>query len=227
MTIILAIESSTDGCSVALRRGKEIWDRFVIAPRQHTDLLLPMMQEILAEAQLSLSALDAIAFGQGPGSFMGVRLATGVAQGLAFGIDRPVVPVSSLQALAQQGAETFSSKAIVAAWDARMNEIYWGCYVQDEKNILQPFTKESVSAPKSIVLPQGHPWILIGNAWQVYKTQLNVLPPSSSSQLLYPRAREIAILGAFYFESGCMLSAEYAAPQYIREEVAWKKDDKA
>ncbi len=135
MAKILAVDTSTEACSAALLLGEKIDERFEIAPRRHTSLILPMVEDLLNEQSMRLTDLDAIAFGQGPGSFMGLRIAVGVAQGLAFGANLPVVPVSSLQALAQAAYWKTSCKTILAGWDARMQAIYWGAYVLREKQM--------------------------------------------------------------------------------------------
>nr|VFJ96912.1 MAG: tRNA threonylcarbamoyl adenosine modification protein YeaZ [Candidatus Kentron sp. H]VFJ97120.1 MAG: tRNA threonylcarbamoyl adenosine modification protein YeaZ [Candidatus Kentron sp. H]VFK02851.1 MAG: tRNA threonylcarbamoyl adenosine modification protein YeaZ [Candidatus Kentron sp. H] len=125
---ILAIDTATDACSVALHLDGEYWGRHELAPRQHAEILLPRIRELLSEAGLSLNHLDALAFGRGPGAFTGVRIATSVAQGLAFGADLPVVPISSLHALAQGAWRERGERNLLAALDARMGEVYWGAY---------------------------------------------------------------------------------------------------
>src|SRR3989338_3796333 len=134
---ILAFDTATDACSAALLAGESVFSRFEIAPRQHAKLLLPMIQDLLQQAKIELSDLNVIAFGCGPGSFMGVRLATGMAQGLAFGLQIPVIPISTLQILAQTFFEKTGAKKIIAGWDARLHEIYWGFYVCDKNNVMQ------------------------------------------------------------------------------------------
>jgi tRNA threonylcarbamoyladenosine biosynthesis protein TsaB len=200
-----------------LWQDHQVIDRFALAARQHSNLLLGMVAELLAEAQIKLKNLDGVAYGQGPGSFMGVRLATGVAQGLAFGADLPVIGISSLQALAQQGQQELQEDAIVAGWDARMQEIYWGCYIKDDHGLMQPCDLEQVSSPASIEFPKGRDWVVVGNAWETYADKIKLI---GKSYLLYPRAREVAILAAQYPK---LISPEQAEPHYLRQQVAWKK----
>ena len=135
MTKLLAIDTSTEACSAALGIGGDVRERYEFAPRQHAELILPMVDALLAEGQIKLKDLDGLAFGRGPGAFTGVRIATGVIQGLAFGAGLPVVPVSSLAALAQGAAPGHSS--IMSAFDARMGEVYWGAFAVDKQGLVR------------------------------------------------------------------------------------------
>ena len=128
---ILAIDTATDACSVALHLDGDYREIHELAPRRHAEILLPRIRTLLSEAALSLRDLDALAFGRGPGAFTGVRIATGVIQGLAFGADLPVVPISSLHALAQGAWRERGEGNVLAAFDARMGEVYWGAYRLD------------------------------------------------------------------------------------------------
>ena len=121
---ILALDTSTEACSAALLIDTEIHQRYEVAPREHGALILPMIETLLSEAGCAPTQLDALAFGRGPGAFVGVRIATGVAQGIAFAADLPVIPVSSLAAMAQ----SVEHGNVYSAIDARMNEVYWGAY---------------------------------------------------------------------------------------------------
>ena len=150
MKKILAFDTATDACSVALLVGEKIIVRHEIAPRLHSQLLLPMIQDLLTEANIALSALEAVAFGCGPGSFMGVRLATGMAQGLAFGLSIPVIPISTLQVIAQTAYEKTGKKKIVAGWDARMQEVYWGKYACDDQGIMQSEQEDALCTVEKI-----------------------------------------------------------------------------
>ncbi|NNJ83882.1 MAG: tRNA (adenosine(37)-N6)-threonylcarbamoyltransferase complex dimerization subunit type 1 TsaB, partial [Gammaproteobacteria bacterium] len=132
---ILAIDTATDACSVSLHMDGQYRDSHEIAPRKHAEILLPRIEALLSAAALSPRDLDALAFGRGPGAFTGVRIATGVIQGLAFGADLPVVPISSLHALAQGAWRERGEKNILAAFDARMGEVYWGAYQLDTTEV--------------------------------------------------------------------------------------------
>ena len=140
---ILAIDTATEACSVALLTDETCQEIFEIIPRQHTERVLPMVDEMLKKADLSLSQLDALAYNCGPGSFTGVRVATSVIQGLAFSADLPVIPVSSLAALAQLAYREEHKQKVLSAIDARMNEMYWGCY-QLENGLMRLIGKEKV-----------------------------------------------------------------------------------
>jgi tRNA threonylcarbamoyladenosine biosynthesis protein TsaB len=143
--IILALDTSTEACSVALWADGAVTERFELGS-QHSERILPMTQEALAEAGVALTQIDAVAFGRGPGSFTGLRICAGVAQGLAFGADVPVLPVSSLAALAQ-GIE---APGVLAAFDARMDQLYWGAYVRNARGLVELSGAEKVLAPRDI-----------------------------------------------------------------------------
>jgi tRNA threonylcarbamoyladenosine biosynthesis protein TsaB len=126
MTTLLALDTATEACSVAVLHDGRVHSHYEVIPRLHAQRLLPMIKQIMAEAGAPLSAIDAIAFGRGPGAFTGVRIAIGVVQGLAFGLDRPVLPVSNLAVLAQGAYRLHGARQVAAAIDARMDEVYWG-----------------------------------------------------------------------------------------------------
>lgn len=214
MAKILAFDTSTEACSAALLLEGEIHEQFEIAPRRHTALLLPMVDDLLKTHSLKLTDLDAIAFGQGPGSFMGVRIATSVAQGLAYGANLPVIPVSSLQALAQAAyTQTFSTNVLVG-WDARMDEVYWGAYTL-RKNIMQTVVLDRLDPPSEINPPFDSSFLAAGNAWEVYGLDFpNVLSD------VYPTAAAIAVLAAERYERGELQSPVAAQPLYLRNQVA-------
>lgn len=142
---ILAIETATEACSASLYLDGMIHERFEVAPRRHTELIVPMVRDLLAETQLKLEDLDVLAFGRGPGSFTGVRIAAGVVQGMALGADLPVVPVSTLEALALEALEESEAKYALVALDARMKEIYWGVYRRERKK------------DRAVTIPSRHP----------------------------------------------------------------------
>lgn len=226
---ILSFETATEACSAALLIDKEILQEFKIAPRGHAELLLSMIDRLLKQAKINQREIDAVAFGCGPGSFMGVRIATGIAQGIAYGLQRPVIPVSTLQALAQVAHDQHSIDHAIVGWDARMNEIYWGAYCLDENQIMQPVQEDQLSPPQSISFSfEGHPWIGVGNAWKVYENQfqsldknLDVLPHK-----LYPSAKGIAKIAASqYHDPHYLLSPLKVEPTYLRNKVAWKPNE--
>ena len=223
---ILAIESSSEAVSVALMVGDECLSRHEVAPRKHAELLLPYMDELLDQAGLSLQQLDALAFGCGPGAFTGIRIATGVIQGVAYAADLPVVAVSTLACLAQGARREEGRDKVLAAIDARMAEIYWGGYVANEDGLMIPVNKEYVIAPDHAPDVDGAGWYGTGSGWDTYKT---VLPPHYGVKLLgfdgnrLPNAIDVASLAKRDFNAGLAVSAELAQPVYLRNKVAEKK----
>ena len=143
---LLAIDTATEACSAALYIDGNILEKYEVAPRQHAELILPMIDALLAEAELELASLDGLAFGRGPGAFTGVRIATGIVQGLAFASDLPVVPVSTLAAMAQGAAN--QSNTILSAIDARMGEIYWAIFTVGDDGLVKPQSDEQVTKPE-------------------------------------------------------------------------------
>ncbi|WP_409525250.1 tRNA (adenosine(37)-N6)-threonylcarbamoyltransferase complex dimerization subunit type 1 TsaB [Nitrincola sp. MINF-07-Sa-05] len=238
MTRILALDTSTDACSVALLVDGEVQEDFRIAPRRHTHLLLPMVEAIMSDAGLSFGQLDAIAFGRGPGSFAGIRIATGAAQGLALAVDIPLIPVSTLQAMAVDAASRVADsrstdirtteKVFVAALDARMNEIYWSALQVDDDYAVTERLPEQVSSPQALILPADMTsWVAIGSGWRY----LDQMTPDIRDQVnnpdldLYPRAGAMLKLAERAFANGQLIQADDATPVYLRDEVAWKKKD--
>ena len=225
MTTILAIEAATDACSVALTHAGAVTERFQLASRRHAENILPMIDDLLQSVSLSIKQLDAIAFGVGPGSFLGSRLAAGVAQGLAYPHDCPLIPISTLQALAQQAAQQATEQLVISAWDARMGEIYWGCY-RAHAGVMQAVVADSVAPPDKVkaALPQASA-ILIGNAWQVYADALAITQDSAFDCMrdCYPQAKDMLPAAIYAFEQGDTISAELASPVYCRHPVTQKK----
>lgn len=226
MSRILALDTSTDACSVALYRDGELTEDFRVLPREHTRYLLPMVDQLLSEQRQALRELDAIAFGCGPGSFTGLRVCIGVVQGLAFGSGLPVVPVSSLRALAQTAlsdADFADGDCILAALDARMDELYWAGY-RLENGELQGLGDENLSAPERLMLPgdvSRQRWTGVGNGWR-YRERIGCRDRMQRiDEDLLPRASAVATLAAADVASGRTLPAEQALPTYLRDEVAW------
>lgn len=220
---ILAIDTSTEACSVALLSDTGCHEIFEIIPRQHTERVLPMVDQLLKQVDISLSQLDALAFNCGPGSFTGVRIATSVTQGLAFSNDLPVIPVSSLAALAQYAFREENKVKVLSSIDARMNEMYWGCYELD--NGLMKLTGEEKVSPITSVNSDGD-WHCLGSGWDNFETELKqseLVNITSFSRECFPHAQDIAVLAAGLYKQGKVVSAEHAIPSYIRDEVTWKK----
>ena len=210
MTTILAFDTATNACTVALLHQGIAYERFDIAPQQHTALLLPMIAELLAAQNLSRADIDVIAFGRGPGSFMGTRLATGIAHGLGYALDKPLVPVSTLQIIAQTAYDMHGVEHVVAAWDARMGEMYWGIY-QLQDGIMRSVVPDALSAPAELLdLPKEA--ALVGNAWSVYGID-------SAYSDCYPRASALLTIANHEAGLGRLQSAFSVEPIYIRDKV--------
>lgn len=224
---ILALDTSTENCSVALIIGDNIYARSEVSPRGHTSKILPMVDEVLREAGIKLVEVDALAFGRGPGSFTGVRIGIGIAQGLAFGADLPMIGVSTLAAMAQGTYRKHGAERVVSAIDARMSEVYWGQYIRQEAGDWAVVGEERVIAPeqlKDVVEADQYAWLCAGTGWQAYQEQLESVPVEcQSGEVLYPEAEDIAFLARFELEHGHTVSAEQASPVYLRDKVAWKK----
>jgi len=221
---ILAIETATEACSAALWIDGALTSRFEVAPREHTRLILPMMDELLAEAGVGLADLDALAFGRGPGAFTGVRIAAAVIQGAAFGAELPVVPVSTLAALAQQGLDADAPR-VLAALDARMGEVYWGAFEADAEGLAVAVGAEQVITPEAVPVPEGQGWRGVGSGWGTYEQILRERLGDRVGDVdpaAYPGAVEVARLAVRDFAAGLAVSAEQALPVYLRDKVAEK-----
>lgn len=222
---LLALDTATEACSAALSIDGEIISRYVLAPREHAHTIIPMMDELMAEAGISLSQLDAIAFGRGPGSFTGVRVAASLTQGVAYGAGLPVVPVSTLATLAQAAIEEEGSSHVLSAIDARMQEVYWGEYRKDEQGYATLAGKEQVIPPGKVPMSDGNDFVGIGSGWQTYADELKNRLGSRVSKTMpeaLPQARYVARLAALYFKQGLTVKAPEALPVYLRDNVARK-----
>lgn len=225
----LAIDASTEACSVALSLPcGRIEKRFELCPQSHSIVLLPMIDEVLKAANCQLNELDGLIFGQGPGSFTGVRIGVGVVQGLAFSAQLPVVGVSTLQAMAQQAYNDKKQAKVIAAIDARMGEVYCGYYEVDENGIMQAQKPEAVLKPELLseyLTNIELPCYGVGTGWQAYKSSLSALFNNSDNEknILYPDAQAMLILGKEKYAQGLSVTAENAQPVYVRDTVSWKK----
>lgn len=222
MANILAIETATDACSAALLINDSIQEKYQVAVREHARLILPMANSLLAEAGLKLSSLHAIAFGCGPGSFTGVRVAAGITQGLALGVDLPVLPISSLRIAAQTAYAETNFKKVLAVFDARMREIYWGAYVISNNGLMQEVIKDSLSKPEDINMPEDERWFGAGSGWDVYAPFLIKKLSGKVKNFdgkIYPHAREAAKLACADYLAGKAISADKALPIYLRSGV--------
>lgn len=215
---LLAFETATEGCSVALWLDGEVRERFELAPRRHAELALPWADALLADAGVARAHLDAIAVGRGPGAFTGVRLAIALGQGIALALDRPLVPVSTLEALAF-GAD---GERVLAAIDARMGEVYLGAFAR-EGDTLRPLMAETVIAPAQADIPEGDAWTAVGTGFAAAE---DALQARLQGRLVHvdatalPHAAAVARLGAAAFARGEGLPPERVEPAYLRDNVA-------
>lgn len=228
---ILAFELATEACSVALWIDGEVREQFELAPRRHAELALPWADRLLAESGVARSQLDAVAVGRGPGAFTGVRLAVAIAQGVALALDRPVLPVSTLAALAlgarRSGtglaAQDAGGARVLAAIDARMGEVYLGAFEVAEGEA-RPLADEAIGAPDAIALPAGATrWHGVGTGFSAAGGVLAERWADRLHQLdvaALPRAADVARLGAAAFAAGEAVAAEHVEPAYLRNNVA-------
>ena len=226
---LLALDTATEACSAALYVDGEVTQRFELAPRRHAALILPMLDSLLNEDGFSHSQLDAVAFGRGPGAFTGVRIAVGVAQGVAFGAALPVVPISSLAALAHGGFRTTGQRCVLAAMDARMGQLYWGVYRAEALGHVIGECDECVAAPEQVPLPDKPVWYGAGTGWGTHGAALRSRLGerlSGSDPAVYPSAEDVAHLAATAFATGEALPADHALPVYLRDQVAKKSAPK-
>jgi tRNA threonylcarbamoyladenosine biosynthesis protein TsaB len=216
---LLAIETATEACSVALLVDGEMRERFEVAPRRHTDLVLPWADELLAEAGLARTQLDAIAVGRGPGAFTGVRLAVALAQGMALALDLPVLPVSTLAALAWPARRTDGS--VLAAIDARMGEVYLGWF-RAEGQGLHAIGPEWMAVPSKVDIDAAS-LVGVGTGFaaaegalaEALMTRLVACDP-----VALPRASDLARLAALDFAAGRAIAPDQLEPAYLRDKVA-------
>jgi tRNA threonylcarbamoyladenosine biosynthesis protein TsaB len=226
---ILALDTATEGCSASLFIDGKLTSRELEFERGHAEHILPMIDSILLEAGLRLPEMDAIAFGRGPGGFTGVRLAASVTQGLAFGADLPVVPISNLTALAQRAFDlAFTPERVLVCSDARMQEVYWACFERAENGLARLLGEEHVGAPQSVTLPPT--WADapagsisgIGRGFRAYPALKEAIGSrvAVARDDLLPRAAEIARLAVLDVAAGRLLKPEEAIPVYLRDNVA-------
>lgn len=234
----LAIDASTEACSVALQvndalSGSKIYSCYELCPQSHSLQLLPMVDKLLKEANITLSQCDGLIFGRGPGSFTGVRIGVGVAQGLAFAADLPVIGVSSLQAMAQLAFTKHQQTKVFAAIDARMGEVYNAYFELDENNIMQVKTladqqTEAVTDPvlvqQRLINNVSFPVYGVGTGWDAYEEHLSSLKSNEGTpDVLFPSAEAMLSIGVAALVRGEGVKAEDAQPVYVRDTVSWKK----
>lgn len=226
---ILCVDTSTEACSVAVLKQNDIEqvikDSFMLAPREHTTKILPTVESVLAEAQLTIKDIDVVAYGRGPGSFTGVRIGISIAQGLAFGLEKPMVGVSTLQAMAQQAYKTQQVSDVYAAIDARMGEVYYAHYqlvgdlmtLQNEEVVIKPadiLTLELTVIEKAA---------LVGTGWKVYPELLDYFSVATLLDIEFPSSYYMLEQVIADMQQGLAVQPEIATPVYLRDKVTWKK----
>lgn len=219
---ILAIDTSTQACSAAIYNGQDFYEQFDILPRQHAKSILPMIESVLTASGLTRNDIELLAFAHGPGSFTGLRIAASAIQGLAFALDKPVVGISTLRALAQTAFREHKVEKALTAVDARMGEIYWGVYQIDQNKRMQPLQPDCLTTANQVTRPANKLWCGIGNGWENndghFDTSFKRLLKTVYSKC-YPHARDIAFLAEYEFNQGHVLEASQAQPIYIRNQV--------
>jgi tRNA threonylcarbamoyladenosine biosynthesis protein TsaB len=226
---LLAVETATEACSAALFVNGKISERYSLTPKAHTRLILPMIDELMREAQLKPAELDALAFGCGPGSFTGVRIATGIIQGIGFAHNIPIVPVSNLATVAQDFFDHNKEDTAFVAMDARMAEIYWAVYQRNSSGFARLLGNEAVIAANIVDSPADLSGVGIGTGWQNYHPELT--KQLEGRVIRYepdhlPCARAVAKLGIEAFQAGVAVRAESAIPVYLRNNVAKKTSER-
>jgi tRNA threonylcarbamoyladenosine biosynthesis protein TsaB len=224
---LLALDTSSDACSVALQIGGDLFEQHVVEPKQHTNILIPMIQRAMHDAGAEMDVLDTIVLGNGPGSFIGMRIGASVAQGLAYGSGLKIVPVSSMAAVAAEVIYEHPASEVIVAQDARMNEVYLARY-RDDGNGMPVCATEEVLQPVARIekLPESASSGLVaaGKGWQRYPEffELNRHAISDVIGVLYPQARYLLSLGAEGFRRGDAIDPADLVPAYVRTKVAEK-----
>ncbi|MFJ3455990.1 tRNA (adenosine(37)-N6)-threonylcarbamoyltransferase complex dimerization subunit type 1 TsaB [Scandinavium goeteborgense] len=224
---ILAIDTATEACSAALWNDGTTTAHFELCPREHTQRILPIVQDILTETGTALTELDALAYGRGPGSFTGVRIGIGIAQGLALGAELPMIGVSTLATMAQGAWRKTGATRVLAAIDARMGEVYWAEYQRDAQGIWHGEETEAVLKPEAVndrLKQLDGEWATVGTGWQAWPDMANDTPVTLvEGDVLLPAAEDMLPLACQLFAEHKTVVVEQAEPVYLRNTVAWKK----
>ncbi|AUJ81242.1 tRNA (adenosine(37)-N6)-threonylcarbamoyltransferase complex dimerization subunit type 1 TsaB [Enterobacter cancerogenus] len=224
---ILAIDTATEACSVALWNDGAIGAHFEECPREHTQRILPLVKTILNQGHTALTDLDALAYGRGPGSFTGVRIGIGIAQGLALGAELPMIGVSTLMTMAQGAYRMTGATRVLAAIDARMGEVYWAEYTRDEQGVWHGEETEAVLKPEAVTerLTQlSGEWATVGTGWAAWPEMAsNTGITLVEGNMLLPAAEDMLPIACQLLAAGKTVAVEHAEPVYLRNTVAWKK----
>ncbi|MEN4870851.1 tRNA (adenosine(37)-N6)-threonylcarbamoyltransferase complex dimerization subunit type 1 TsaB [Kosakonia cowanii] len=224
---ILAIDTATEACSVALWNDGTTFAHFELCPREHTQRILPLVRAALADAEVTLTDLDALAFGRGPGSFTGVRIGIGIAQGLALGAELPMIGVSTLATMAQGAWRKTGATRVLAAIDARMGEVYWAEYQRDADGVWHGEETEAVLKPEAVsdrLQQLDGNWAMVGTGWGAWPELAANSPVTlTDGEMLLPTAEDMLPIARQLFAAQKWVAVEQAEPVYLRNEVAWKK----
>lgn len=218
MKTILALETSQHALSVALQDRYGVRSTHIVEAQQQARDILVVIDALLVDAGIRLSSLDAISLGYGPGSFTGLRIAAGITQGLAFAANLPVIPISSLQCIAQGIYVQQGHRAVAVAMDARLDEVYWGEYTLNEQQVMMPLVQERVVKPEQVTVSVAQPWFGVGNGFLNYRGRLPVAPLGTDEQSL-PRAEFLLVLANYYYDINRWIRAQDVAPSYLRDTV--------
>lgn len=221
---IMVIDTATEACSVALNiDGLEVCE-FEVCPQQHSQRLLPMIDSLLKQHEIEVSQLDYLAFGHGPGSFTGVRIATGMMQGLSLGTGLNVVGISTLAAMAQQAITGKNAQKVAVAIDARMSEVYFALY-ENQNGLATLLNEEQVSTPSEAVelITNAKVDCFVGTGWMAYSELQSCLAAAQKVEIIYPNAAYMLPLARQLIDSGLAVDAENINPVYLRDKVTWKK----
>lgn len=219
---LLTLDTATEACSAALWIDGEVLARYELAGRTHTQCLLPMVHALMAEAGLGFGQLDGLVCGVGPGSFAGVRIGVGYAKGLAMALDLPVLPVTSLELLAQRAIAQGATR-VLAAIDARMGEIYWGVFVAGDQDLAELQPPAQVLPPEGVEFSQAGDWVGVGTGWGSYESILRGRVAASLARIdgaALPRAEDAFARAVPAFAAGRVGGADALAPVYLRDKVA-------
>lgn len=221
---ILALDTATEACSVALSYQGNISAVDELSPRTHTQRILPMIDELLQKAGITINHVDTLVFGRGPGSFTGVRVGVGIAQGLALGANLPVVGVSNLLTMAEQAYQQLGAREVVALIDARMGEVYFAQYSHDE-NGWHTVVNEQVCSPESAIaqIQTTKQPVVVGTGWSVYRQFAEADLDVVCTEITLPSAQFMLALAQSEIEQGNTQSAFEVEPVYLRNEVTWQK----
>lgn len=215
---VLVVDTSTSACCLAIKKGDELTEDFEIAGRSHSEIILPKIKSLLERCHLSPGDLQLIVFGQGPGSFTGLRIAVGVVQGLSFGLNIPLTAVSGLACLAQGEYRNHGSENILVAMAARQTEVYWAAFQVSEK-IARPTVNECVVDVAALEPIENRDWVGVGEGWELKKEieQSIGLQIEVTRTQVYPQPLDILELGLQKYQEGEIIAAEEAQPVYLRE----------